>query len=46
MIFRPIGENGRIKQFSTTGALPGVKRPDKIIEFFGKHATVATWTMH
>jgi hypothetical protein len=42
----PIGKNGGIKQFSTAGAFPGIKRTDKIIKLLSEHATFATWTMH
>jgi hypothetical protein len=41
-----IGKNGRIKQFSAAGTLPGIERADKIVKFFCEHTTLATWTMH
>jgi hypothetical protein len=46
VISGPIGKDGGIKQFSATGAFPGVKRTDKIVKLLGKHATFTTRTMH
>jgi hypothetical protein len=42
----PVGQNGRIKHLSATGALPGIKSADKIIEFFSEHSALAAWTLH
>ena len=42
----PVHQDGRVKQLATTGTLPGFKRTDKIIKFFGEHATLAAWTLH
>jgi hypothetical protein len=42
----PIGKDRGIQQFPAAGTFPGIKRANKIIEFFGEHATFATWTMH
>ncbi len=42
----PVGQDSRIQQFTATGALPGIKETDKIIELLGEHAAFAAWTLH
>ena len=42
----PVLQDGRINQFTTATALPRIKGTYKVIEFFGEHATLATWTFH
>ncbi len=46
IILGPVSKNCRIKQLTTTGTLPGIKRADKIIILFSIHTTLATRTMH
>lgn len=42
----PVHQNGRVEQFATTSAFPGIKRTDKIVKFFSKHTALAAWTLH
>lgn len=42
----PIHQDGRVKQLTTASTLPSTERANKIIEFFGEHATLAAWTLH
>jgi hypothetical protein len=42
----PIGKNRRVQHFPATGAFPGIKGTDKIIELLSKHSTFAAWTLH
>jgi hypothetical protein len=41
-----VSQNGRIKQLPATGAFPGIKGADKIIEFLSEHSALAAWTLH
>jgi len=42
----PVRQYGHVKQFTATGALPGFKGTNKVIEYLGEHAPLATWTFH
>ena len=43
---RPIGKNGGIQHLTTASAFPCIERADEIVEFLGKHAAPAAWTLH
>jgi hypothetical protein len=43
---RPIGKNGGIQHLTTASAFPCIERADEIVEFLGKHAALAAWTLH
>ena len=46
VIAGPVRQDGRIKQFSTTGAFPGIEGANEIVVCLGKHATFTSWTEH
>jgi hypothetical protein len=43
---RTIGKNGGIQHLTTASAFPCIERADEIVEFLGKHAALAAWTLH
>jgi hypothetical protein len=42
----PVGKDRWIQDFSTAGALPGIKGTDKIVKLLCEHAALAAWTLH
>ena len=42
----PVAQDGRVQNFTTTCAFPGVKGPDKIVELLSEHAAFASRTFH
>jgi hypothetical protein len=42
----PVGQDRGIEHFAAAAALPGVKGPYEIVEFFSVHTTFAFGTIH